>query len=223
MRILVLGERDRIEELQLKFDFDTLPGSNELDPSSLYSYDVIFDLNGDEKPSSLDGYSLLENKLLVVCSVKKSLAAMMREVQNNFNNKLAGINALPTFISRNKFEVSFLNEESRGAFSEFAAEVKTDFLEVKDGTGMVTPRVIFMIINEACYSLHEGVATRDDIDKAMKLGTNYPYGPFEWCDRIGIENVYETLEAIWNETQDKRYEICPLLKEKYLSRETFYT
>ena len=61
-----------------------------------------------------------------------------------------------------------------------------------------------------------------DIDKGMKLGTNYPFGPFEWADRIGVKDVYETLEAIWNETKDRRYEICPLLKTKYLKQETFY-
>jgi 3-hydroxybutyryl-CoA dehydrogenase len=55
----------------------------------------------------------------------------------------------------------------------------------------------------------------EDIDKGMRLGTNYPNGPFEWCDRIGIRDVYETLEAIWCDTHDERYKICPLLKTRY--------
>ena len=51
---------------------------------------------------------------------------------------------------------------------------------------------------------------------AMKLGTNYPYGPFEWCKRIGIKHVYELIEALYDDTQDERYKISPLLKKEYL-------
>ena len=59
--------------------------------------------------------------------------------------------------------------------------------------------------------------TREDIDKAMKLGTNYPHGPFEWCERIGVKHVYEVLEAVYEDTKDERYMISPLLKKEYLS------
>jgi 3-hydroxybutyryl-CoA dehydrogenase len=74
-----------------------------------------------------------------------------------------------------------------------------------------------MIINEAYYTVQEGTANRDDIDQAMKLGTNYPMGPFEWCKKIGITDVYETLEALYNDTHDERYKICSLLKHDYLT------
>jgi 3-hydroxybutyryl-CoA dehydrogenase len=66
--------------------------------------------------------------------------------------------------------------------------------------------------------VQEGTATRDDIDMAMKSGTNYPYGPFEWSRRIGIRHVYELLEAVYEDTKDERYKICALLKKEYLSR-----
>jgi len=87
---------------------------------------------------------------------------------------------------------------------------------------MVTPRIIFMIINEACYTLQERTATIQDIDLGMKLGTNYPLGPFEWADKIGIKNVYETLLAVYEDTKDERYKICSLLKTMYLKNESFY-
>lgn len=75
-----------------------------------------------------------------------------------------------------------------------------------------------MIINEAYYTVQEGTASRLDIDQAMKLGTNYPYGPFEWCQRIGIKHVYELLEAVYEDTHDERYKICSLLKREYLMK-----
>ncbi|NOS93153.1 MAG: 3-hydroxyacyl-CoA dehydrogenase, partial [Cyclobacteriaceae bacterium] len=50
-----------------------------------------------------------------------------------------------------------------------------------------------------------------------KLGTNYPYGPFEWCNKIGIENVYHLLNTVYHDTHDERYKICALLKREYLT------
>ena len=81
---------------------------------------------------------------------------------------------------------------------------------------MVTPRVVLMIINEAYFPVQEGTASKDAINQAMKLGTNYPMGPFEWCVKIGIKDVYEMLEAMYQDTGDERYKICPLLKREYL-------
>jgi len=92
-----------------------------------------------------------------------------------------------------------------------------DFKWVESRVGLVTPRVVFMIINEAYYTLQEGTASKEDIDAGMKLGTNYPYGPFEWAEKAGIQNVYETLHALYEDTREERYKICPLLKTAYLA------
>jgi 3-hydroxybutyryl-CoA dehydrogenase len=78
-----------------------------------------------------------------------------------------------------------------------------------------------MIINEAYFAWGDEVSSKTDIDTAMKLGTNYPFGPFEWANRIGIENVYGTLAAMYQDTQEERYKICPLLKTYYLRKEAF--
>ena len=216
MRIFATGDHERIEELKMKFALETTA-------TDLSRFDVVFDLNADENFSYIpQQYAQLENKLLIFCSVKKSIASMLANTESKVMCHLVGLNALPTFIDRNMLEVSFRDEESRTAFSQFASEMKIDFLEVEDSVGMVTPRVICMIINEACLALDEGTASMEDIDKAMKLGTNYPFGPFEWCDRIGIRDVYETLEAIRIYSRDDRYKISSLLRHKYQDRAKFY-
>jgi 3-hydroxybutyryl-CoA dehydrogenase len=69
-----------------------------------------------------------------------------------------------------------------------------------------------MIINEAYLALGEEVSTIPEIDTAMKLGTNYPNGPFEWCDLIGAANVSALLEKL--SQQNTRYTPAPLLKQK---------
>ncbi|HRG10176.1 MAG TPA: 3-hydroxyacyl-CoA dehydrogenase family protein, partial [Cyclobacteriaceae bacterium] len=60
----------------------------------------------------------------------------------------------------------------------------------------MTPRVICMIINEAYFTVEEGTATREDVDLAMKLGTNYPLGPFEWTEKIGLQNIVNVLDTV---------------------------
>ena len=123
---------------------------------------------------------------------------------------------MPTFLNRPLLEVSLHKESDTTRLAELCKQLNTEFVQVDDRVGLVTPRVICMIINEAYYTVEEGTATREDIDLAMKLGTNYPYGPFEWAKKIGLRNVYEVLSAVYEDTKDERYKICPLLKEEYL-------
>jgi 3-hydroxybutyryl-CoA dehydrogenase len=81
-----------------------------------------------------------------------------------------------------------------------------------DMVGFITPRVVSMIINEACLALEEGVSTREDIDTAMKLGTNYPFGPFEWMEKIGRDKIYELLIKLSRD--QPRYQPAPFLSGK---------
>jgi 3-hydroxybutyryl-CoA dehydrogenase len=113
-------------------------------------------------------------------------------------------------------EVSLWKSEDEVVLKKICDDLKTEFLVVEDRVGLVTPRVICMIINEAYYTTMEGTATREDIDMAMKLGTNYPYGPFEWCKRIGIKHVYELLEALYEDTKDERYKIRKRFRKENL-------
>jgi 3-hydroxybutyryl-CoA dehydrogenase len=84
---------------------------------------------------------------------------------------------------------------------------------VPDGPGLVFPRILCMIINEAAFALMEGVASAEDIDTAMKLGTNYPLGPLEWADRIGLDQVLGVLEGLQAEYGEDRYRPAPLLRQ----------
>ena len=84
---------------------------------------------------------------------------------------------------------------------------------VKDAAGLIFPRILSLIINEAARSLEEGVAQADEIDLAMRLGVNYPEGPLRWADRIGLDEVLAVLEGLQQETGDDRYRPVPLLKK----------
>ena len=88
---------------------------------------------------------------------------------------------------------------------------------VKDAPGLVFPRILSLIINEAVRSLDEGVATAEEIDVALRLGTNYPQGPLRWADEIGLDEVLAVLEGLLEETGDDRYRPAPLLRKMVAS------
>ncbi|RYF80186.1 MAG: 3-hydroxybutyryl-CoA dehydrogenase, partial [Chitinophagaceae bacterium] len=78
-----------------------------------------------------------------------------------------------------------------------------------DEPGFVSPRVVSMIINEAFMALAENVSTKEEINTAMKLGTAYPYGPFEWAEKIGMQNIVALLQKLG--TTQTRYTPAELL------------
>lgn len=226
MKILAKGEKIIVDELKHKLagtgcEIVALHG-DEMTGHNLGDYDAIFDLEFDRNSDALRLYAGLSGKPVFVSAIKKQLAAMVSGYSENISCTLIGINALPTFINRSLAEISLNNSQDEPQVAKIMEHLGWDFKIVSDRVGMVTPRIIFMIINEACYTLQEGTANMQDIDTSMKLGTNYPFGPFEWADRIGVKEVYETLQAVYEDTKDDRYKICPLLKTLYLKKGTFY-
>jgi 3-hydroxybutyryl-CoA dehydrogenase len=102
----------------------------------------------------------------------------------------------PSYLQRSMVEAGALGRKSGQGFYDYAGEkdAGNDGREVPSED--VALRVISCIVNEAFLTLSEGVATAEDIDRAMKLGANYPKGPFEWADEIGIERMLDTLDSL---------------------------
>jgi 3-hydroxybutyryl-CoA dehydrogenase len=209
MEILIVGNALQLEEVRKKFG----PGNNyQLAPDRIprpTGAEMVFDFlnDGGRDISIYNNYGCV----VFLNSVLTSLAKMKVD---EFRGSIFGFCGLPTFIDRPVFEVTLVKEDGNEYLLSTCARLGTEYCVVADKVGMVTPRVICMIINEAYYTEEEGTATREDIDKAMKLGTNYPFGPFEWCERIGRANVCALLDAVLQDTGDERYAICPKLLSK---------
>lgn len=85
-------------------------------------------------------------------------------------------------------------------------------VESKDRPGFIVNRILMPMINEAIFALMEGVASKEDIDTAMVLGTNQPTGPLALADLIGLDTVLSIMGSIYKETKDQKHRPCPLLK-----------
>lgn len=223
MKILVVGSERIFGEFKEKFAGGQAGASHEyeffgtegLREEDLEGAQLVFDFTIDDEPENIEKYLSFEH-LTVFCNLSRMSLAEIRYYNPEISCTLVRFNGLPTFLNRPLLEISLMGARDEEKVSRICSSLDTGYAVVADRVGMATPRIICMIINEAYYTVQEGTASREDIDLGMKLGTNYPYGPFEWCRRIGIRHVYELLEAIYEDTKDERYKICPLLKKEYM-------
>ena len=102
-----------------------------------------------------------------------------------------------------------VNEE----ITAIAKEIGKTPVEVNEGPGFVVNRILIPMINEGITILQEGIASKEGIDAAMKLGANHPMGPLELGDLIGLDIVLAIMDVLYNETHDSKYRACTLLRK----------
>jgi 3-hydroxybutyryl-CoA dehydrogenase len=161
--------------------------------------DAFFYLAGDADTQDFSG---IEKPVLVSCITGTCKCNAKQAV---------GINGWPGFLQQQCWEIAGeLTDEIRAV----AAVLEKTIIAVSPEPGFIAPRIIAAIINEAFFALEDGVSTKENIDIAMKLGTNYPYGPFEWAELIGKDNICRLLQQLAH--TDKRYSPAQLLVKESL-------
>ncbi|MFN7793881.1 MAG: 3-hydroxyacyl-CoA dehydrogenase family protein, partial [Cyclobacteriaceae bacterium] len=205
MNILVIGSHANAQECRDKFGpshgYTRVDHQQEAE-KFFGTSDVVFDFVIEKDRSQMEVYRDHKGVTAFLNTSLVSLLELSTEVKNQIHCTLFGFCGLPTFLNRELLEISLRREEDSTELQRICKLLQTDFVVVVDRVGLVTPRVICMIINEAFYTVQEGTASKKDIDIAMKLGTNYPLGPFEWAKKIGIENVYLVLDSVYKDTKD---------------------
>jgi 3-hydroxybutyryl-CoA dehydrogenase len=103
------------------------------------------------------------------------------------------------------------SDETLETVKGLGKRLKKEVVLSKDSPGFILNRALVPYINEAIYVLYEGIATKEDIDKAMKLGSNVPMGPLTLCDFVGLDTCLAVLNVLHKEFGDSKYRPCPLL------------
>ena len=102
------------------------------------------------------------------------------------------------------------DDDTLAAVVEVGKRMRKEVVVIKESPGFVTSRINAMIGNEAFYMLQEGIASAEDIDKALKLGLNHPMGPFELVDLVGLDTRLHILEYL-HKSLGEKFRPCPLL------------
>jgi 3-hydroxybutyryl-CoA dehydrogenase len=129
----------------------------------------------------------------------------------------------PSLTQKRLLEAKFLGKKTNRGFYDYREgvslpEPKKDEILAK----YIVNRVLCMLINEACDTKYLGIASATDIDLAMTKGVNYPKGLLKWADEIGLAQVLNTLNSLYDEYQEDRYRACVLLKQMVKQGNSFY-
>lgn len=149
--------------------------------------DLYIDLDFVNEPGRVD----VLRRLLPGVVLVNAVVSTLEEIGYPFIR----INGWPGFLERTIHEV-VVSEEIDVLLAGIYEKLGREYRLVPDTPGMISGRILSTIINEAYYTWEEEVSTREEIDIAMKLGTNYPLGPFEWGRRIGLEKVAGLLTVL---------------------------
>ena len=190
MKYVVLGNDENFTALIKKFpEINWVFANNTNELFYHTDADALFDVTENTMVDYIEF-----TKPVFINSMVKTLA------ETNTGKHTIRINLWPGFAEKELWEIAGeINVESAAVLKN----LQKKYITVNDEPGFVSPRIIAMIINEAYFAKDENVSSENDIDIAMKLGTNHPYGPFEWCRKIGVKKVYDLLEKL-AET-DKRF------------------
>ncbi len=150
----------------------------------------------------------------ILASNTSSISITMLSAQTRRPDKVIGMhfmNPVPVMKLVEVIRGLATSEETYNTVLELARSLDKDPALAKDYPGFIVNRILIPMINEAICVLYEGIATKEDIDKGMKLGTNQPMGPLVLADFIGLDTVLAIQNVLYNGFKDPKFRPCPLL------------
>lgn len=202
--ILLVGPESFYE--QVSFSHQEVEGSGQAIlwstiPVSDTPVSVCIDLLFDNSAERIDRLKNIQAEIIFVNLVAETCI----HLPDNFIR----INGWPGFWQRNIAECAAKNSSKKALAEETLSAFGKTIEWTSDIPGFISARIVSAMINEAYFALGEGISSKEEIDLAMKTGTNYPYGPFEWSKLIGLTNILALLNKM-AET-DNSYLPSPLL------------
>lgn len=215
MNIILIGNQAKIREFKeyiaadiVCHDFQKM---DEVPHSILKHSDVLLNFDFDQNEEDISSYPNTKYPLILLSAVLKELP---HPGITNMNSEIFGFNGLQGFISNDCWEISNPYDCQTNRLIRFLELINKEMVWVKNQVGMVAPRILFQILKEADQAYINKIATKTDIDLAMKLGTNYPKGPFQWIDDFSENQISDLLETIRQSSNDSRYEPTAISVDK---------
>ena len=149
-----------------------------------HNADAYIDFGFVPSAGNIEKLAKLLPKIILINAVTETLS--------DLHPDFIRFNGWPGFLKGKYMEAAANKETQEKANNLFGDQL----IFVKDEPGFVSARIVAMIINEAYFTLEAGTSTKEEIDIAMKLGTGYPFGPFEWGEMIGLSRIAELLKKL---------------------------
>lgn len=127
----------------------------------------------------------------------------------------------PSITQKRMAEAKFLGRKTGKGYYEYGENASTPSPD-EGGGQQIFDRILAMLINEAADTLHFGIASKEDIDSAMKSGVNYPKGLLQWADEIGVGECVKKLDDLYDEYKEDRYRCSPMLRRMAENNQVFY-
>lgn len=207
MKIVLSGNDEAKDELLSRVNNDTVTVIAIKDIAEFQHYpeaDAFFDLEFEMNSERIEMLKKLTPKPVFINSVSYTIA--------DIGSSFIRVNGWPTFLKRDLLEAACPDDSLKAIAEQVLAALNKKIEWVPDIAGFISARVVSMVVNEAWFALEEEVSVKKEIDTAMKLGTNYPYGPFEWGEKIGLKNIYELLTLL--SKINSRYQPAALLQKE---------
>ena len=188
------------------------------DMKDLHDCDIVIEAateNIDLKLSLFEKMDQSVKEGALLCSNTSSISITKIAAATKRPDKVAGMhfmNPVPLMKLVEGIRGLQTSDETFNTVKSLSEQLGKVFVEsVKDMPGFIVNRILMPMINEAIYTLHEGIASVESIDSAMKLGTNQPMGPLTLADFIGLDTCLAIMEVLYDGLGDSKYRPCPLL------------
>ena len=223
-----LAARDKISSTDQSSALARIEGTTTLD--DLAECDVVIEAateNMDLKIAVFAQLDALCKSDTILASNTSSLSITRLAAATRRPDRVIGLHFFNPVPIMKLVEIVRALQTSDETFTEMdtlTRQLGKEPVSVQDSPGFVVNRMLVPMINEAIFVLHEGLASAEEIDTAMKLGANHPIGPLALADMIGIDVCLFVMEILHNDFADSKFRPCPLLKKMvnagYLGRKS---
>ena len=197
---------------------------------ALSDVDIVIEAITEDETLKLETYKLLDQickKEAILASNTSSISLTRIAAATDRPEKVIGMhfmNPVPVMTLCEIIRAIQTSDETYNVTHQLSEAIGKVPVEVNDSPGFVSNRILMPMINEAAFTLHEGIATAEAIDEVMKLGMAHPMGPLMLADLIGLDTCLSIIKILHDGFGDSKYRPCPLLQQMvdagYLGRKS---